>query len=138
MKIFQSAEFLPAITGSGKKSGRLNPAEYFVDTDDAVQGGRFKGLDQGGIFHNCNDVARSVSIRYTSPVTLNQIQQEAIALPERERADLLCKLLETFPAAGTDVSDAEVAARDRELENGTVQELSHEEFVRRVRSERGR
>lgn len=71
-------------------------------------------------------------------MTLSQIQQEAIALPERERADLICKLLETLPAEGTDVSDEEVAARDRELENGTAEELSHEEFVRRVRSERGR
>lgn len=71
-------------------------------------------------------------------MTLKEIQQEAIALPERQRADLVCRLLETLPPAGTDVSDEEVAARDRELENGDIKALSHEEFVRRVQAERSR
>ena len=71
-------------------------------------------------------------------MTLNEIEQEAIALPERQRADLVCKLLETLPPAGIDVSDEEVVSRDRELESGEVEALSHEEFVRRVQAERGR
>jgi hypothetical protein len=83
-------------------------------------------------------IARSGFFLYNRTMTLNEIQQEAIALPERQRADLICKLLETLPPARTDVSDEEVAARDRELENGSVEPLSHEEFVRRVQAERRR
>ena len=69
-------------------------------------------------------------------MTLSLILQEAIALPERERAALICKLLQSLPVPGTDVSDREVSVRDKELENGTAEELSQEEFVRRVRSGR--
>jgi putative addiction module component (TIGR02574 family) len=71
-------------------------------------------------------------------VTLSQIQQEAVALPERERIDLVRTLLDTLPPTGTDISDEEVALRERELESGQVQPLSHEEFVRRVEKERRR
>ena len=71
-------------------------------------------------------------------MTLRQIQREAVALPERERIDLVRTLLDTLPPAGTDVSDEEVAARERELESGEVQPLSHAEFVRRVKENRGR
>jgi hypothetical protein len=70
-------------------------------------------------------------------MTLNEIQQEAIALPERQRADLICKLLETLPPAEVHISDEEVKTRDQELENATVEPLLHEEFVRRVQSNRG-
>ena len=71
-------------------------------------------------------------------MTLSQIQQEAVALSERERIDLVRTLSDTLPPAGTDVSDEEVALRERAMENGEVQPLSHEEFVRRVQAERGR
>jgi hypothetical protein len=71
-------------------------------------------------------------------VTLSQIQQEAVALPEPQRIDLLRALLDSLPPTGSDVSDDEVAARDREMDNGTVEPLTHEEFVRRVQAERGR
>jgi hypothetical protein len=71
-------------------------------------------------------------------VTLSQIQQEAVALPEPERIDLVRILLDTLPPTGTDISDEEVALRERELESGQVQPLSHEEFVRRVEKERRR
>jgi len=68
---------------------------------------------------------------------LEEIEREAIALAEEERIDLVCKLLDTLPPPGTDVSDEEVAKRDAELDNGEVEELSHDEFVRRVKRERG-
>jgi len=71
-------------------------------------------------------------------VTLSQIQQEAVALPERERIDLVRMLLDTLPPLGADVSDEEVAVRERELESGQVEPLTHEEFVRRVNKECGR
>jgi hypothetical protein len=69
---------------------------------------------------------------------LEEIEREAIALTEHERVDLVCKLLDTLPPPGTDVSDEEVAKRESELDKGEVEELSHEDFVRRVEKDRGR
>lgn len=69
---------------------------------------------------------------------LAEIQQEALALPERERASLTAKLLDTLALPDADVSDAEVKRRERELESGQVAPVSHEEFARGVRRERGR
>ena len=37
-----------------------------------------------------------------------------------------------------EVSDAEVDQRERDLDSGKVTAISHEEFVRRVKLERGR
>ena len=75
---------------------------------------------------------------YLAAMNLAEIEQEALALSERERASLAAKLLETLPPVGTDVSDEEVERRERELESGQVTAILHEEFVRRVRQERGR
>ena len=69
---------------------------------------------------------------------LAQIELEALALSERERASLAAKLLDTLPPPGTDVSDEEVERRERELESGQTSAILHEEFVRRVQQERGR
>ena len=69
---------------------------------------------------------------------LAEIEQEALALTEGERAALATKLLDTLPPPGTDVSDDEVERREREMESGQVAAISHEEFVRRVQGERGR
>jgi hypothetical protein len=69
---------------------------------------------------------------------LEEIEREAIALAEQDRVDLVCKLLDTLPPPGTDVSDEEVAKRESELDKGEVEELSHDEFVRRVEKERGK
>ena len=69
---------------------------------------------------------------------LAEIEQEALALTDQERASLAAKLLDTLPPPGTDVSDDEVEQRERELESGQVTAISHEEFVRGVRQERGR
>ena len=59
---------------------------------------------------------------------LVEIEQEALALPEREHASLAAKLFDT-PPPGTDVSDQEVERREQELESGQVAAISHEEFV---------
>ena len=75
---------------------------------------------------------------YLGAMNLAEIEQEALALPERERASLAVKLLDTLPPPGTEVSDDEVESRERELESGQVTAISHEEFVRRVQQERGR
>ncbi len=75
---------------------------------------------------------------YVGGMKLAEIEQEALALPERERASLAVKLLDTLPPPGTDVADDEVESRERALESGQVTAISHEEFVRRVQQERGR
>ena len=67
-----------------------------------------------------------------------EIEQEAKALSPKERATLVAALLDTLPAPGTDVSDEEVARRERELDSGSVAPISHEEFVHRVTKARGR
>ena len=71
-------------------------------------------------------------------MSLKDIEQEALALSERDRAALIATLLETLPDPATDVSDGEVTERERDLDNGAVQPISHEEFVRRVQADRQR
>lgn len=67
-----------------------------------------------------------------------EIEREANALVEQCWVDAVCRLLDTLPPAGTDVSDEEVAKREAELCEGTVQELPQDEFVRRAENERGK
>jgi hypothetical protein len=69
---------------------------------------------------------------------LVEIEQEALALPDLDRASLVARLLDTLPPPGTDVSDEEVEQRERELESGQVAAISHQEFVRHVQEQRGR
>jgi hypothetical protein len=69
---------------------------------------------------------------------LQDIEQEALGLSESERAKLVLSLLRTLAAQGADVTDEEVFRRDAELEAGSVEPMLHDEFVRRVREERGR
>ncbi len=71
-------------------------------------------------------------------MSLVEIEQEALKLPDREKADLVCKLLGALPSAGIDISDEEVFKREQKAEAGEIEELSQEEFVRRVRKQRGR
>ena len=75
---------------------------------------------------------------YLGRVKLAEIELEALALPEQQRASLAAKLLDTLPPPGTDITDDEVQRREAELESGQVAAISHEEFVRRVQIERGR
>jgi len=83
-------------------------------------------------------VAGRNGVCYRADMKLAEIEQKALALPERERASLAAKLLDTLPALETDVSDEEIERRERQLESGQVAAISHEEFVRRVKQERGR
>lgn len=69
-------------------------------------------------------------------MSLLEIEKEAKALSNRERMALVTTLLDTLPGSAYDVSDEEVAQRDRELEEGIVEPLSQAEFVRRVERER--
>lgn len=70
-------------------------------------------------------------------MSLLEIEHEARALSLRERAALVTALLDTFPGPGTEVSEEEVARRDRELEEGSVEAISQAEFVRGVERVRG-
>jgi len=69
---------------------------------------------------------------------LQEIEQEALGLDEHERAELVLSLMRTLAAPGADITDEEVIRRDAELETGRVEPMLHDEFVRRVREERGR
>jgi hypothetical protein len=75
---------------------------------------------------------------YFPAMSLAEVEKQALALSENERARLAASLLETLPPSGAEISDEEVLQRDADLESGRVQEISHEEFVRRVEQERRR
>jgi hypothetical protein len=45
--------------------------------------------------------------------------------------------MNTLSAPESDISDEEVFRRDVELEDGTTEPMLHEDFVRRVREDRG-
>ena len=65
-------------------------------------------------------------------MSFTEIKQEAKALTARQRAALVSELLKTLPLPDHTVTDEEVAERERELEAGRVQEISHGEFVHRI------
>ena len=66
-----------------------------------------------------------------------EIEHEALALTERERAALVSKLLDTLPPSGTDISDEEVEQREQDLASGKVTAISQDEFARHVQRQRG-
>ena len=68
---------------------------------------------------------------------LQDIEQEALGLSESERAILVLSLMRTLASPGPDITDEEVFRRDTELEAGSLEPILHDEFVRRVRKERG-
>ena len=83
-------------------------------------------------------VAGATGVWYVGFVKLAEIEQQALALPDRDRASLAAKLLDTLPPTGTDVSDEEVEQRERDLDSGQVTPILHDEFVRKVGQQRGR
>jgi hypothetical protein len=68
-------------------------------------------------------------------MSLAEVEKEALALNEADRARLIAALIETLPP-DVDLSDEEVLQRDADLESGRAEEISHDEFVRRVGKER--
>lgn len=85
-----------------------------------------------------NLIAPGLLQAYSDHMELQEIEHEALALSEPERARLIASLIDTLGPAGTEVSDDEVQQRDADLERGTVPAMLHGEFVRRVQEERGR
>jgi hypothetical protein len=70
-------------------------------------------------------------------MSIAEVEKEVLALPENERARLVVSLLETLPPPEAELSDEELLQRDADLASGRTEEISHEEFVRRVEHERG-
>ena len=70
-------------------------------------------------------------------MSLAEVEKQALALNESERIRLAAALLETLPPE-VEISDEEVLQRDADLDSGRAEEISHEEFVRRVEQERRR
>ena len=75
--------------------------------------------------------------RYILNMSLAEVEKEALALNDLDRARLMAALIETLPA-DFEVSDEEVLQRDAELSSGQTEEISHDEFVKRVEAERRR
>ena len=77
---------------------------------------------------------------YLPDMSIDQIASEALRLPPRERAILAESLWESLadpfeaPSAGDDSEAVALALeRDRQLESGQVQPVSHEELMARLR-----
>jgi transcriptional antiterminator Rof (Rho-off) len=71
-------------------------------------------------------------------MNVEEIEQQALALSDGERATLVARRLHTLPPVDAEISDSEVEQRECDLDSGKVTTISHNEFVRRVQEERGR
>ena len=69
-------------------------------------------------------------------MTVEELEQAALALSANDKVRLVTRLLRDLPALEHRVSDEEALQRDAELEEGIVEPLSHEEFVRSVEGRR--
>jgi putative addiction module component (TIGR02574 family) len=77
---------------------------------------------------------------YNAPMSIEQLAAEALRLPAKERALLAESLWESLadpflaPASADDSEAVALALeRERQLETGEVQPLSHEELMARLR-----
>lgn len=75
---------------------------------------------------------------YVPNMNLAEIERQALALPEQDRASLATSLLQTLDSPITDVADEEVDRREAEMDSGEVKPISQEEFSRRVQQGRKR
>ena len=62
-------------------------------------------------------------------MSVEEIRAEAKNLPPEERGNLVSSLIEDLGRSDYDVSDDEVLERVRQTEEGTVQDISHEELI---------
>ena len=79
-------------------------------------------------------------LEYYIHMSIDQIASEALRLPARDRAFLAGSLWESLEdpfAAPTQMEDAQAVAlaleRDRQIEQGQVQAVTHEELMARLR-----
>ena len=80
------------------------------------------------------------AVKYTKKMSIDQIAAEALRLPPKERAMLAESLWESLvdpfkiPAESDDNEALALALeRDRQLEAGEVQAISHQEMMSRLR-----
>lgn len=66
-----------------------------------------------------------------------EIQEQALALNEQDRARLIASLVETI-SPEVQLSDDDVLKRDADLDSGRAEEISQQEFTSRVEKNRGR
>ena len=69
-------------------------------------------------------------------VKLAEIQKKTDELSHEDREGLLAYILHSLDGAPEGISDEEVMLRDSELDAGSVQPVSHAEFVAQVRPDR--
>jgi len=69
-------------------------------------------------------------------MSLAEVESQAKALSAEDRAKLIDALLDTLPVQHAEITDAEVDARERNLETGAARELLHDEFTAGVLRER--
>ncbi|HYG36798.1 MAG TPA: addiction module protein [Clostridia bacterium] len=67
--------------------------------------------------------------------TLREVEQEALRLPEAERARLACRLLDSLPAVLSDSDEgvAEALRRDAELERDPTAGVTLEQLRRALK-----
>jgi hypothetical protein len=70
-------------------------------------------------------------------MSLADVEQVALQLPEGDRARLAAVLLESVAVDCLEHDDREFQRRENELEQGRTAEISYEELLKRVKAERG-
>ena len=63
---------------------------------------------------------------------LSQVQKQADQLSTEDREGLLAYLIHSIPATAIGADDEEISRREYDMDSGSVELLSHEEFVRQV------
>lgn len=71
-------------------------------------------------------------------MSLAEVERIALELSEKDRTLLAATLLESVAPEFLNHAQDEVERRERELETGTVAEISYEELLKRVNAERGK
>ncbi|HIG27332.1 MAG TPA: hypothetical protein EYQ50_05855 [Verrucomicrobiales bacterium] len=69
-------------------------------------------------------------------MTLDQLKQNALTLNENDRCELAASLLDTLHPPIGESDDEEVDQREQEMDNGTVNPITHEELIQRVKANR--
>lgn len=71
-------------------------------------------------------------------MSLADVEQVALKLTESDRARLASILIDSIATDFVDRGSEEIDRREREMDEGAVAEISHEELFKRVAMERGR
>lgn len=69
-------------------------------------------------------------------VKLADIQKKTDELSSEDKEGLLAYILQALDTAPEGITDEEIKSRDFDLESGSVQRVSHGEFVAQVRPDR--